>query len=169
METDASSRHQQIITSLARSSSYAMTSLRQRPVSGVESARSAPERYERTPRPPPKRPMRQIHISITLLILASFILYASRQKSRSSAQSFELDGRQLPGWYGICSKEGKKLYTVPPEGGSGAVECIVVGDKQVVDTGSLGASYRPLGSEPTVLLISSYTKAMGRERACWSV
>jgi hypothetical protein len=82
--------------------------------------------------------MRQIHISITLLILACFILYASRLKSNTKIRKHELGGRPLPEWYGVCSKEGKKIYTVPEEGGLGEVECVVVGGNEVVDTGSLG-------------------------------
>jgi len=32
------------------------------------------------------------------------------------------------------------VYTVPEEGGIGAAECVVVGGKEVKDTGSLGTS-----------------------------
>ena len=55
-----------------------------------------------------------------------------------SAASVGGKASKFPGWYGICSKEGKRIYTVPVEGGLGEAECIVVGDKRVVDTGSLG-------------------------------
>ena len=91
--------------------------------------------------------MRQIHISITLLILACFILYASRLKSTQSLQKYDLGGKSVPKWYGICSKEGKKIYSVPEEGGLGAVECVVVGGKEVVDIGSLGKLMDTSGSD----------------------
>jgi len=65
----------------------------------------------------------------------------------------------LPEWYAICSKEGKKVYTVPEEGGMGAVECVVVGGKEVVDTGSLG-TYRLPGHD--IADNSSNTEEVGR-------
>lgn len=65
----------------------------------------------------------------------------------------------MPQWYGICSKEGKKVYTVPEAGGLGAVECVVVKDKEVVDTGSLGK----LGS----LQVISETDSTARIRRRW--
>lgn len=106
---------------------------------GVEKAQSPTERYQRAPRPPPnRRPTRHIHISITLLILACFILYANNQRHKRPSRVYQIDGTPLASWYAVCSKEGKKIYTVPEEGGLGAVECVVVGDKEVADTGSLG-------------------------------
>lgn len=117
-----------------------MTELRQRSNEGIDRPQLRPERYQKAPRPPPKRPMRQIHISITLLILACFIVYASRLRSKTPT-TYELGGKALPGWYAICSKEGKKIYTVPGYGGLGAVECVVVGGKEVMDTGSLGTLF----------------------------
>lgn len=134
--------------SQAKTSTATMAELRQRPTQGVERARQGPERYERAPRPPPGRPMRQIHISITLLILACFILYASRLKSDKGPTKYELGGRPLPEYYGLCSRDGKKIYTVPEEGGLGEVECVVVGGKEVLDTGSLRQSTTGLRSTP---------------------
>lgn len=97
-------------------------------------------RYQRHP-PPAGRPTRSLHISISLLILAGFVIYAQRQISSTSKrkQGYAFQGNELPDWYGICSKEGKKVYTVPEAGnGVGGVECVVVGGKEVVDSGSLG-------------------------------
>jgi hypothetical protein len=56
---------------------------------------------------------------------------------------FEAGGKRLPEYYGVCSKEGK-VYTVPPVKGLGAVECVVVKGKEVVDTGSLGEPRQPI-------------------------
>jgi hypothetical protein len=53
---------------------------------------------------------------------------------------YQVGGEDLPEWYAICSKEGRKIYTVPEDEGVGAVECVVVGGKEVMDTGSLGMS-----------------------------
>jgi len=55
-------------------------------------------------------------------------------------------GKELPEWYAICSKEGRKVYTVPEESGVGGVECVVVGGKEVVDTGSIGMHLLPARS-----------------------
>jgi len=118
-----------------------MAELRQRQVSGIGTPQNQPGRYQKTPRPPPSRPTRHIHISITLLILACVILYANNQRHSSKATIYQVGKGNLPGWYAICSKEGKKVYTVPEDGGMGAVECLVVGEKEVMDTGSLG-TYR---------------------------
>lgn len=61
----------------------------------------------------------------------------------------------LPEKYAICGKEGKKVYTVPYEVEAaiekaaewekeavGAVECVVVENDKVVDTGSLSKFIR---------------------------
>ena len=120
-----------------REDARTMSELRKRPTEGIERVRPGPERYQRAPRPPPGRPMRQIHISITLLILACFILYASRLRNVDNPKRYELGGRPLPEWYGICSNDGMRIYTVPEEGGLGAVQCVVVGGKEVKDLGSL--------------------------------
>jgi len=116
-----------------------MAELRQRQVSGIDKPSGQPGRYQKTPRHTPARPTRHIHISITLLILACFILYANNQRNSSKPAVYQV-GTELPEWYAICSKEGKKVYTVPEEGGIGAAECVVVGGKEVKDTGSLGTS-----------------------------
>jgi hypothetical protein len=105
---------------------------------GIEEARIPESRYQKAARPPPKRPTRHIHISITLLILACFILYANNQRFAKKAVVYTVGGAALPEWYAICSKDGKRIYTVPEEGGLGEVECVVVGGKEVKDTGSLG-------------------------------
>jgi hypothetical protein len=120
-----------------------MAELRQRqpqgPVSGIEKAQKPGIRYQKAARAPPKRPTRHVHISITLLILACFILYANNQRlAKKTTVVYKTGGNDLPEWYGICSEEGKRIYTVPEEGGLGEVECVVVGGKEVKDTGSLG-------------------------------
>ena len=97
-----------------------------------------PERSRRLPPPRDKRPSRTLHISISLFILTCFILYAQRNGKIRAKLPYKAGGKHLPDWYGICSKGGKKIYTVPEEGGIGPVECIVVGGKEVVDSGSLG-------------------------------
>ncbi|ORY24106.1 amidohydrolase family-domain-containing protein [Naematelia encephala] len=108
----------------------------------------ATERYRRTP-PPPRRPTRSLSLSISLLILLGFVLYAQRRGK--SGVSYSFDGKALPDWYALCSKEGKKVYTVPEEGGLGAVECVVVGNKEVAGSGSLARVRRRWGDkhEPT--------------------
>lgn len=108
------------------------------PAFGIEKAKTPGDRYQKTARPPPKRPTRHIHISITLLILACYILYANNQRLIKRPVVYKVGGDALPDWYAICSKEGKRIYTVPEEGGLGEVECVVVGGKEVKDTGSLG-------------------------------
>ncbi|KAK8846587.1 hypothetical protein IAR55_005673 [Kwoniella newhampshirensis] len=96
--------------------------------------------YQRAP-PPPRRghPTRPLHLSLALVILAFFVVYAQKQTFKSKAPSlYSVEGTKLPEIYAICSKEGQKAYTVPVEGGVGRVECVVVDGKEVVDTGSLG-------------------------------
>jgi hypothetical protein len=88
-----------------------------------------------------------LHISISLLILAFFVVYAQRNKPEK--QTFSVGRDKLPQWYAVCSKEGRKVYTIPEEGGEGAVECVVVRDKHVADTGSLGQLSRPQLSDNT--------------------
>ena len=100
------------------------------------------ERYQRHPPPRDTRPTRSLHISISLLILTCFVLYAQRNAKIKPRLPYEPGGRSLPEWYGICSREGKKVYTVPKEGGIGPVECVVVGGKEVIDSGSLGRLFR---------------------------
>jgi hypothetical protein len=78
-----------------------------------------------------------LHISISLLILAFFVIYAHNNKP--TKVPYTVTGRQVPSWYAFCSKDGKRIYTIPEAGGEGAVECVVVHDKVVADTGSLGA------------------------------
>jgi len=124
-----------------QSTTITMAELRHRQVEGIEKPSKQPGKYQKTPRPPTKRPSRQIHISITLLILACFILYVNNQRHSKKTALYQVGGQELPEWYGICSKEGRKIYTVPEEEGVGAVECIVVGGKEVMDTGSLGTSF----------------------------
>ena len=94
-------------------------------------------KYQRTP-PPPRRPTRALNISISLFILACVVLYAQRSTNKSK-KAFQSGGKRLPDWYAICSREGQKVYTVPVDG-IGATECVVIGGKEVQDTGSLGAS-----------------------------
>ncbi|WVQ83884.1 hypothetical protein IAT38_006028 [Cryptococcus sp. DSM 104549] len=100
--------------------------------------------YQRHP-PPPRQSRtstRALHISVSLLILAAFVIYAQRQagevKKVPPPKTYSVGGDELPERYAICSREGRKVYTVPAdEEGVGAVECVVVEDKSVIDTGSL--------------------------------
>jgi hypothetical protein len=96
-----------------------------------------PNKYLRQP-PPPYRPTRSLHLAISILILGGFVFYAQRNIPKHAPKPYTVDERELPEWYAICSKEGRKVYTVPEEAGVGGVECVVVGGKEVVDTGSLG-------------------------------
>lgn len=98
---------------------------------------SAAPGFQRTPRRP-RQTNRSLHISISLLILGFFVFYA--QQHRPDRVTYK-PGLVLPNWYAICSKEGRRVYTIPEEGGEGAVECIVVNGKRVADTGSLGMWY----------------------------
>jgi hypothetical protein len=90
-------------------------------------------KYRRQPPPPPVRPTRALHIAISLLILGGFVFYAQRNIPKHAPRIDKLQES-----YAICSKEGRKVYTVPEEGGVGGVECVVVRGKEVLDTGSLG-------------------------------
>jgi hypothetical protein len=125
-----------------------MAELRKRQVEGVDRTQQKTSGYQKIPRPPTKRPSRHIHISITLLILACFILYANNQRhsKKNISTVYQVGGETLPEWYGICSKEGRKIYTVPENEGVGAVECVVVGGKEVMDTGSLGMFFARVSS-----------------------
>lgn len=104
-------------------------------------------RYKRTaPARPPKKPARSLHLGISFLLLACLLIYAQRSGvGKKGAYTVDGGARPLPSWYAVCSKEGKKIYTVPVAGGEGAVECVVVGDKEVVDTGSLAHVRRHWG------------------------
>lgn len=105
----------------------------------LDSAR-ATQRYQPQPRPPPVRPTRALNLSISVLILVFFALW-SQNPFRSTDAVYHAGGKALPHTYAICSREGKRVYTVPVEGGVGAVECVVAKGKEVLDTGSLGQSY----------------------------
>lgn len=113
------------------------------------------QRYQKHPLPKTSRPTRTLHISISLIILLGFVLYAQRKGAFNNNKSFEVGGKALPEWYGICSKEGRKIYTAPEEGGVGGVECVVISRKEVVDTGSLG-------QHPYSFTISSLTSLCSR-------
>lgn len=123
-----------------------MSEVRQRKTAAPAAA-DVPK-YERAARPP-KRPTRQAHWAISLVLLAFFVLYAQRNGLTKSKAPWTVDGgsKPLPEWYAVCSREGKTVYTVPVEGGSGAVQCVVVADKRVVDTGSLQAVRRAYGEK----------------------
>lgn len=134
-----------------------MSAVRQRkaaaPPPGCDGPASASgSRYQRAARPP-ARPTRSVHIALSLVILACMIVYGQRQSFLKSKNSYTVDnlkgGKPLPEWYAVCSKDGKKVYTVPADvgGGSGAVECVVVGGKEVVDTGSLAHVRRVWGEK----------------------
>lgn len=120
--------------------------------SGVRQRKTAPTpkvaqagavpRYERAARPP-KRPTRSAHWAISLVLLGFFVFYAQRNGLTKGKAPWTVDGgaKPLPDWYAVCSKDGKKIYTVPVEAvdgdGAGAVQCVVVNGKEVVETGSL--------------------------------
>lgn len=111
----------------------------------------APTRYQKAARPP-ARPTRGVHIGLALVILAFMVIYGQRNgagKKKPYTVEDVKGGRSLPEWYAVCSKEGKKVYTVPVEadGGAGAVECVVVGGKEVVETGSLAKIRRTWGEK----------------------
>ncbi|WWC59026.1 uncharacterized protein I303_101572 [Kwoniella dejecticola CBS 10117] len=96
--------------------------------------------YQRHP-PPPNRghPTRSLHISLSLLILGIFVVYAQKHQTfYRPATSYTVDGQQLPVKYALCSKEGAKVYTIPEDEGVGPTECVVVDQGVVVDTGSVG-------------------------------
>lgn len=97
---------------------------------------------------PPKRPTRNIHLALTAIILAFFVIYSQRQKQAPYTVDGIKKAKPLPEWYAVCSKEGKKVYTVPVDGDdAGGVECVVVGGKVVVDTGSLAKIRRRWGEK----------------------
>lgn len=101
-----------------------------------------PAKYQRAP-PPPQRPTRAIHLSLTILILGFVVFYAQRTGKKVSPTIYGLKPahQPLPSTYGICTKDRLGIYTVPEESGLGAVECVVVSGKEVVDTGSLSEWY----------------------------
>lgn len=105
-------------------------------------------RYAPRDRPgaPPTRakPSRSVHIAISLLVLAVMLVFAKRQGDPSRPWSVDGGSRPLPKTYAVCSSE-KRIYTVPPAGGLGAVECVVVADKRVKDVGSLAHVRRTYG------------------------
>lgn len=101
-----------------------------------------PAKYQRAP-PPPQRPTRAIHLSLTILILGFVVFYAQRtgKKVSPTINGLKPAHHSLPSTYGICTKDRLGIYTVPEESGLGAVECVVVSGKEVVDTGSLSEWY----------------------------
>ncbi|EIW68565.1 hypothetical protein TREMEDRAFT_13762, partial [Tremella mesenterica DSM 1558] len=88
--------------------------------------------YKRHP-PPLRRPTRGLNVSISLLILAVIVLLTQR---KNNGAHFSVGGRNLPQDYIICTR-GKNVYTVPEVGGVGATECLVIRDKEVIDTGGI--------------------------------
>ncbi|RXK39578.1 hypothetical protein M231_03080 [Tremella mesenterica] len=101
---------------------------------GVESTAhgSLAPKYKRHP-PPLRRPTRGLNVSISLLILAVIVLLTQR---KNNGAHFSVGGSKLPQEYVICTR-GKNVYTVPEVGGVGATECLVIRDKEVVDTGGI--------------------------------
>lgn len=105
--------------------------------------------------PPPRVPStRSLHLSISLLIVAAIIVYAQKQSFMKNVLPSKVYSvtETLPEKYAICGKEENKVYTVPYEveiaievaGAAewekeavGAVQCVVVDNDKVVDTGSL--------------------------------
>ncbi|BEJ17099.1 hypothetical protein CspHIS471_0605000 [Cutaneotrichosporon sp. HIS471] len=124
-----------------------MSEVRQRKTAAAAAAAQAPK-YDRAARPP-KRPTRSAHWAISVVLLAFLVLYAKRNGLTKSQAPWTADGgdKPLPGWYAVCSREGKKVYTVPVEGGVGAVQCVVVEGKRVRETGSLQAVRRAYGEK----------------------
>jgi hypothetical protein len=100
--------------------------------------RGTPSRYQKAPLPP-RRPTRTLHLSLSLLILGFLVIYSQRSGKPKSAVLYGLKDTQrpLPDVYGICTRDRQGIYTVPEEGGIGAVECLVVSGKEVVASGSL--------------------------------
>lgn len=105
-------------------------------------------RYAPRDRPgaPPTRakPSRSVHIAISLIVLVAMLAFAQRQADPRRPWSVDGGSRPLPKTYAVCSPE-KRVYTVPPAGGLGAVECVVVKDKRVQDVGSLAHVRRTYG------------------------
>lgn len=121
-------------------------------------------KYQRAP-PPPRKSTRPVHLALTILILGFAVLYAQRNGSKRSKTLYGAAGKDLPDYYAICSKDGAGVYTVPVAGGSGATECVVVGGKEVLDSGSLSELQvciiaRGIGSADTE---RQDTKEMGRQ------
>ncbi|WVQ97496.1 hypothetical protein IAU59_004610 [Kwoniella sp. CBS 9459] len=113
---------------------------RRRP--GAEGTATTFTPYQRHP-PPPRRghPTRSLHISLSLLILGFFVIYAQKSSwigPKAGRRGYSVYGRPLPEKYAICSQEGPRVYTVPEDEGVGQTECVVVVGKEVVDSGSLG-------------------------------
>ena len=92
-------------------------------------------RYQKH-RQTPQRTGRALHLSL-LLVLAAIALTLQRY-GQSGTTTYRADGKKLPDTFVICSDEGRKVYTVPEQGGVGAVECLVVRGKMVIDVGSKG-------------------------------
>ncbi|WVW78929.1 hypothetical protein I302_100892 [Kwoniella bestiolae CBS 10118] len=96
--------------------------------------------YQRHP-PPPRRghPTRSLHISLALLILGFFVVYAQKHQTFYYTKPiYTKNGKQLPDSFAICSKDGNGVYTVPEAEGVGQTQCVVVKHGEVIDTGSLG-------------------------------
>ncbi|WVR04266.1 hypothetical protein IAU60_001266 [Kwoniella sp. DSM 27419] len=97
--------------------------------------------YQRHPPPPRKGiPTRSLHISISLLILVFFVIYAQNSPLAKTlkAKGYDVIDRNLPERYVLCTKHAQKVYTVPEADGVGPTECVVVIGKEVVDSGSPG-------------------------------
>ncbi|WRT65197.1 uncharacterized protein IL334_002140 [Kwoniella shivajii] len=139
-------------------------SLRRRMAQAKTSSNSVPVTpYQRHP-PPPRRghPTRSLHISLSLLILGFFVIYAQKNTSFFKTKAvYEVDGKQLPEQFVICSKDGQMIYTVPEDEGVGETQCVVVIQGKVVDTGSLGKIRRKWNAMKMINLPSGYTLTPG--------
>lgn len=96
------------------------------------------------------RAPRNLPIAISLALLAAIVLYANRNGLTKAASPWTVDSgmKPLPETYAVCSREGKRVYTVPAdEPSAGAVECVVVGGQRVLDTGSLAHVRRTYGEK----------------------
>jgi hypothetical protein len=102
-------------------------------------ARSQTAAYQRTP-PPPAKSTRPVHLALTILILGYAVFHSMRSGGKAPKLVYGAGGKDLPDTYAICTREGKGVYTVPEAGGVGATECVVVGGKEVLDTGSISMS-----------------------------
>ncbi|WWD00123.1 hypothetical protein V866_007031 [Kwoniella sp. B9012] len=125
--------------------------------------------YQRHP-PPPRRghPTRSLHISLSLLILGFFVVYAQKHQTFYQTKStYAKHGKQLPARYAICSKDGQSIYTVPEDEGVGETQCVVVDRGEVMETGSLGKIRRnyidknPLNAIKIIYLPEGHTMTPG--------
>lgn len=120
-----------------------MTDSQKRQLTGAEKQalinQAQVPKYQRTP-PPQARSTRPVHLALTILILGYAVFYSMRSGQKAAKVVYGHGGKDLPEYYALCSKDGQGVYTVPEAGGVGAAECVVVGGKEVLGSGSLSMS-----------------------------